>query len=165
MYPDVMVVCGEPAYAEGHRDMITNPSVMVEVLPEFPTPDAAAPPPNRWRAKHYRPRPREVPGSFLASKAGWIFEGAEASGTRKASCASGNNASGANRAGPTQFTSTTAWQRFTIAGTLAAGQTGRWVVMRRYDSNGDDWTTGSIYFRKVKDLPIQILFRRPRAGS
>jgi Uma2 family endonuclease len=32
MYPDLMVVCGEPAYAEGHRDMITNPSVIVEVL-------------------------------------------------------------------------------------------------------------------------------------
>ena len=34
VYPDLMVVCGEPSYAEGHRDLITNPSVVVEVLPE-----------------------------------------------------------------------------------------------------------------------------------
>ena len=34
MYPDVMVICGAPAYADGHRDMITNPSVVVEVLSE-----------------------------------------------------------------------------------------------------------------------------------
>ena len=34
VYPDVMVVCGGFAYAEGHRDMITNPVVVVEVLPE-----------------------------------------------------------------------------------------------------------------------------------
>ena len=33
-YPDVMVVCGGFAVAEGHRDMITNPSVVVEVLSE-----------------------------------------------------------------------------------------------------------------------------------
>ena len=34
VYPDVMVVCGGFAYAEGHRDMITNPVVVVEVLSE-----------------------------------------------------------------------------------------------------------------------------------
>ena len=28
VYPDVMVVCGGFAYAEGHRDMITNPVVV-----------------------------------------------------------------------------------------------------------------------------------------
>jgi Uma2 family endonuclease len=32
VYPDVMVVCGSPAFADGHRDMITNPAVVVEVL-------------------------------------------------------------------------------------------------------------------------------------
>ena len=34
VYPDVMVVCGGFALADGHRDMITNPSVVVEVLSE-----------------------------------------------------------------------------------------------------------------------------------
>ena len=34
MYPDVMVVFGYPAYAQGNRDMITNPSVVVEELSE-----------------------------------------------------------------------------------------------------------------------------------
>lgn len=34
VYPDVMVICGGFALAEGHRDMITNPSVVVEVLSE-----------------------------------------------------------------------------------------------------------------------------------
>lgn len=34
VYPDVMVLCGEPIYAEGHRDIITNPSAVVEVLSE-----------------------------------------------------------------------------------------------------------------------------------
>jgi Uma2 family endonuclease len=32
VYPDLMVVCGGPAFADGHRDMITNPSLVVEVL-------------------------------------------------------------------------------------------------------------------------------------
>ena len=32
VYPDVMVVCGGFAYAEGHGDMITNPVVVVVVL-------------------------------------------------------------------------------------------------------------------------------------
>ena len=32
VYPDVMVVCGGPAFADGHRDMITNPSLVAEVL-------------------------------------------------------------------------------------------------------------------------------------
>ena len=34
VYPDVMVVCGEPVYGEGHQDILTNPSVVVEVLSE-----------------------------------------------------------------------------------------------------------------------------------
>ncbi len=68
-----------------------------------------------------------------------------ASGTRKVSLAIVNNSYGAYLAGPTQVTLTTAWQRFKITGTLASGQTGLWIVVRQYDSNGDDWTTGSIY--------------------
>lgn len=67
------------------------------------------------------------------------------SGTRKVSLAIVNNAYGAYLAGPTQITLTTSWQRFKIAGALASGQTGLWIVVRQYDSNGDDWTTGSIY--------------------
>ncbi len=55
-----------------------------------------------------------------------------------------DNAYAAYLAGPTQITLTTAWQRFKIAGTLAAGQTGLWIVMRQFDGNGDDWTSGSI---------------------
>jgi hypothetical protein len=68
-----------------------------------------------------------------------------ASGTRKVSLAIVNNAYGAYLAGPTQITLTTTWQRFRITGTLAGGQTGLWIVVRQHDSNGDDWTTGSIY--------------------
>jgi len=37
-----------------------------------------------------------------------------------------------------------ACQRFKITGTLAAGQTGLWIVVRQFDGNGDDWTSGSI---------------------
>ena len=68
-----------------------------------------------------------------------------ASGTRKVSLAIVNNAYAAYLAGPTQVTLTTDWQQFRITGTLAGGQTGLWIVVRHYDSNGDDWTTGSIY--------------------
>ena len=68
-----------------------------------------------------------------------------ASGTRKVSLAIVNNAYGAYLAGPTQITLTAAWQRFKITGTLASGQTGLWIVVRQYDSNGDDWTAGAIY--------------------
>jgi hypothetical protein len=68
-----------------------------------------------------------------------------ASGTRKVSLAIVNNAYASYLAGPTQITLTSAWQRFKITGTLASGQTGLWIVVRQYDSNGDDWTTGSIY--------------------
>jgi hypothetical protein len=68
-----------------------------------------------------------------------------ASGTRKVSLAIVNNTYAAYLAGPTQVTLTTAWQRFKVTGTLAGGQTALWVVVRQYDSNGDDWTTGSIY--------------------
>lgn len=32
VFPDVIVDCGGPAFAGGHRDMMTNPSVVVEVL-------------------------------------------------------------------------------------------------------------------------------------
>jgi len=31
-YPDVMAVCGEPAFADARRDVLLNPSVIVEVL-------------------------------------------------------------------------------------------------------------------------------------
>lgn len=31
-YPDVVVVCGEPAFADEHRDMVTNPKLIIEVL-------------------------------------------------------------------------------------------------------------------------------------
>lgn len=34
-YPDVTVFCGQPAYAEGHVDTITNPVLLVEVLSPF----------------------------------------------------------------------------------------------------------------------------------
>ncbi|MBI4904865.1 MAG: carbohydrate binding domain-containing protein [Acidobacteria bacterium] len=68
-----------------------------------------------------------------------------ASGTRKVSLAIVNNAYGSYLAGPTQVTLTSAWQRFRITGALASGQTGLWIVVRQYDSNGDNWTTGSIY--------------------
>ena len=54
-----------------------------------------------------------------------------------------NNAYGL--AVPTQVTLTTTWQSFKITGTLAGGQTGLWIVVRQYDSNGDEWTSGSIY--------------------
>jgi len=68
-----------------------------------------------------------------------------ASGTRKVSLAIVNNAYSAYLAGPTQITLTTAWQRFKITGTLAACQTGFWIVVRQYAANGDDWTTGEIH--------------------
>ncbi len=32
-----------------------------------------------------------------------------------------------------------------VTGTLAAGQTGLWIVVRQFDGNGDNWSTGSIY--------------------
>lgn len=67
-----------------------------------------------------------------------------ASGTRKVSIAIVDNPYASYLAGPTQITLTTAWQRFKIAGTLAAGQTGLWIVVRQYAGNGDDWTSGSI---------------------
>jgi len=31
-YPDVLVVCGEPALADGHQDVLLNPAVIFEVL-------------------------------------------------------------------------------------------------------------------------------------
>jgi Uma2 family endonuclease len=33
-YPDVMVVCGQPQFAAGRTDTITNPIVLIEVLSE-----------------------------------------------------------------------------------------------------------------------------------
>ncbi len=33
-YPDVMVVCGEPQYAEDRKDTVLNPVLIVEVLSE-----------------------------------------------------------------------------------------------------------------------------------
>jgi hypothetical protein len=67
------------------------------------------------------------------------------SGTRKVSLAIVNNAYAAYLAGPTQITLTTSWQRFKVTGTLAAGQTGLWIVVRQYAANSDDWTTGTIH--------------------
>lgn len=68
-----------------------------------------------------------------------------ASGTRKVSLAALVNAYATCLAGPTPITLTTSWQRFKIAGTLSAGQTGLWIVLRQFAGNGDDWTAGSIY--------------------
>jgi Uma2 family endonuclease len=31
-YPDATVVCGEPQYAEGTTDVVTNPTILIEVL-------------------------------------------------------------------------------------------------------------------------------------
>ena len=67
------------------------------------------------------------------------------SGARKVSLAIVNNAYSAYLAGPTQTTLTTSWQRLKIAGTLAAGQTGLWIVARQFAANGDDWTIGDIH--------------------
>ena len=43
--------------------------------------------------------------------------------------------------GPTSITLTTAWQRFKITATLAAGQAGLWIVLRQFAGNGDNWTS------------------------
>ena len=43
------------------------------------------------------------------------------------------------------MTLTTSWQRLKITGTLAGDQTGLWIVVRQYASNGDDWSTGDIH--------------------
>ena len=67
-----------------------------------------------------------------------------ASGTRKVSIAIVDNGYAAYLAGPKQVPLTATWQRFRITGTLAAGQTGLWIVVRQFDGNGDDWTTGSV---------------------
>lgn len=34
VYPDVMVICGDPSFVEGRTDTITNPKVIIEVLSE-----------------------------------------------------------------------------------------------------------------------------------
>lgn len=48
-YPDVVVVCGEPALVDDHFDMLTNPTVLIEVL--SPTTEAY----DRGRKfEHYR---------------------------------------------------------------------------------------------------------------
>ena len=31
-YPDVMVICGKPAFIDAHVDTVTNPVVIIEVL-------------------------------------------------------------------------------------------------------------------------------------
>ena len=33
-YPDVVVICGEPQYHDEHRDVVINPTVIIEVLSE-----------------------------------------------------------------------------------------------------------------------------------
>jgi hypothetical protein len=80
-----------------------------------------------------------------------------ASGTRKVSLAIVNNAYGAYLTEPTQITLTTAWQRFKITGTLAGGQTGLWIVVRQYDSNGDDWTTGPHHTTPVHPQRVHVI--------
>jgi Uma2 family endonuclease len=32
VYPDVVIICGEPKFADGRKDIITNPTVIIEVL-------------------------------------------------------------------------------------------------------------------------------------
>ena len=32
MYPDVVIVCGEPRFEDGHLDTLLNPTVLIEVL-------------------------------------------------------------------------------------------------------------------------------------
>ena len=31
-YPDLVVICGEPAYHDRHKDVVLNPAVIIEVL-------------------------------------------------------------------------------------------------------------------------------------
>jgi hypothetical protein len=80
-----------------------------------------------------------------------------------------DNAYAGYLAGPTSITLTMAWQRFKITGTLATGQTGLWIVVRQYDSNGDDWTTGSIYlwpaFRSTSSRPARLTIIPPKPSS
>ncbi len=33
-YPDLVVICGEPEYLDAHRDVITNPTLIIEVMSE-----------------------------------------------------------------------------------------------------------------------------------
>lgn len=33
-YPDIVVICGEPQYLDKHRDVVTNPRVIIEVFSE-----------------------------------------------------------------------------------------------------------------------------------
>jgi len=33
-YPDLVVICGEPEYHDQHQDVVTNPTVIIEVLSE-----------------------------------------------------------------------------------------------------------------------------------
>lgn len=33
-YPDIVVICGEPEYHDKHKDIVLNPSVIIEVLSE-----------------------------------------------------------------------------------------------------------------------------------
>src|SRR5664280_2251360 len=68
-----------------------------------------------------------------------------ASGTKQVSIAIVDDAYAGYLAGPTSITLTTAWQRFNIAGTLAGGQTGLWIVVRQFAGNSDNWTSGAIY--------------------
>jgi len=67
------------------------------------------------------------------------------SGTRKVLLAMVDSGYTKYLAGPTQITLTTSWQCFKMAGTLTSGQTGLWIVVRQYDANGDDWTSGDIH--------------------
>jgi hypothetical protein len=68
-----------------------------------------------------------------------------AAGTKQVSIAIVDNAYAGYLAGLTSITLTTAWQRLKITGTLAVGQTGVRIVVRRFAGTGDNWTSGVIY--------------------
>jgi Uma2 family endonuclease len=48
-YPDIVVACGEPKFADSHLDTLLNPTVIIEVL--FPTTRGYD---RSWKFHHYR---------------------------------------------------------------------------------------------------------------
>jgi len=89
--------------------------------------------------------PRNWGDAILAPRPPAFVWAKVASGTRKVWLTIVDNAYASYLAGPTQVTLTAAWQRSKITGTIASGQTGIWIVVRQYATNGDDWTTGDIH--------------------
>jgi hypothetical protein len=88
---------------------------------------------------------QQVAGLASGGQYAFYVWGKVAAGTKQVSIAIVDNAYAGYLAGPTSITLTTAWQRFKITGTLAAGQTGLWIVVRQFAGNGDNWTSGAIY--------------------